>query len=224
VFRGVERCRMRALSAFVFVILIAASAAGCGASADRHATDVSSAASSSTGSSASSPTGNVQAKPGGTTRTSPLGTGAGATGVSTAASSPDADSLSRANAICARRNDELRSASPPAGSSVGAILAGSSRRALIERKALEELHKLTLAKSAQGDWQDVLAGSEAALRTTQELAHAAGATSKQAIQRQIALINKPQLGLLASAARAHVNRCASIAGPSVSPAQGVPLP
>jgi hypothetical protein len=122
----------------------------------------------------------------------------------------------QANAICAQRNRELKATTPP-GASLREILGATSRRATIEHKALSELIRLTPPPKLASDWRTIVLATAAALRRTVTLERYAGASDSASAIRQKALLNKPQLSLLAAAARAGIKQCSVVAGPAVRP-------
>ncbi len=137
-------------------------------------------------------------------------------GSQAASSTGGADAAARADAICARRNREL-TATTPAGASLSAILATTSRRAAIERIALSELIKITPPTSIAASWRKIVLGTAAALRRSVTLARYAKRTDRAGVARQKTLLSKPQLSLLIAATKARIEQCASVAGPSVRP-------
>jgi hypothetical protein len=97
------------------------------------------------------------------------------------------------------------------------MVDASSRRAKIERKALSELVRLAPPSNAAGDWRKLILSTADALRRTVALERLAPARDSASLAREKALLNKPQLGLLAAAARAGVKQCSVVAGPTVRP-------
>jgi hypothetical protein len=122
----------------------------------------------------------------------------------------------QADAICARRNRELKATTPP-GASLREILGATSQRAAIEKKALSELIRLTPPSKLAGEWRTIVLATAAALRRTVTLERYAGASDSASVVRQKALLNKPQLSLLAAAVRAGIKQCSVVAGPAVRP-------
>jgi hypothetical protein len=130
-------------------------------------------------------------------------------------------STAQAEAICGRRNRELKAAAP-VGASLHEIVATASARAAIQRAALAELRALAPPAQLAHDWRMVLAGSERTLRSVEQLARLASAGGAADVRRETALASgASQLGLLVAGARAGVKQCASIPGPSLA---GIRLP
>ena len=120
----------------------------------------------------------------------------------------------RANAICARRNSELK-ATIPAHASLPKIVASAAGRAAIERRALGELNGLAPPAHMSGAWRAAIAAIETELHGTLALAKYAGASDSASLRREKALLDKPQLRLLVAASHAGLKQCGVVAGPSV---------
>jgi len=124
--------------------------------------------------------------------------------------------VAQANAVCARRNRELKAVTPP-GTSLSGILAAASRRGAIERTALSRLVRLSPPAALAGEWRTIVLETAAALRRTMALERLAGTGTGANAVREKALLNKPQLHLLLAAAKAGIKQCSAVAGPSVRP-------
>lgn len=132
------------------------------------------------------------------------------------------DGFASADAICARRNRELVGISK-AGASVRAILAKAPQSVAIQKRALEELHGLVPPQRVARDWHRVITETNAALRTTERLAHSSG-KSEKVMKRQIARIDDTQLGLLAAGVRVGAKECESVELPSLKKESPLALP
>jgi hypothetical protein len=124
--------------------------------------------------------------------------------------------IAEANAICAQRNTELKATIHP-GASLRTILAATSRRAAIERKALSELTRLVPPKVIAAEWRAIVLSTAGALQRTITLERIAARTDRASVARQKTLLNKPQTRLLLSATRAGVKQCSVVVGPIASP-------
>ena len=143
---------------------------------------------------------------------------AGATGTSSLSTSahPAAkvDAAVQANAICARRNRELKATVPP-HASLPKVVASAAGRAAIERRALSELDGLVPPASTAGAWKAAKAAIEAELQGTLALAKLSGTSDGASLRREKALLDRPQLRLLVAASHAGLKQCGVVAGPSV---------
>jgi hypothetical protein len=149
------------------------------------------------------------------------GTGAGTAGAtgpsgSSTSAQPAAkvDAAVQANAICARRNRELKATVPP-HASLPKVVASAAGRAAIERRALSELNELVPPASTAGAWKAAKAAIEAELQGTLALARLAGASDSASLRRERALLDKPQLRLLVAASHAGLKECGVVTRPSV---------
>jgi hypothetical protein len=143
------------------------------------------------------------------------GPGTAAGGSSTPARpATKASIVAQANAICARRNRELKAAIP-SHASLSKVVKGAPGRAAIEQKALAELGGLTPPTDMTGAWKTAIAAIQTEVQGTLALAKYAGASDSASLRREKALLDKPQLRLFVAAARAGVRQCGVVAGPSV---------
>lgn len=116
--------------------------------------------------------------------------------------------LATANALCARRSKEI-AAIPDGGDSLQAIGSAASRRAAIERRALDELSALTPPDGIARDYGKLIADDALALQRTLRLSAAAKANDAEAVRSAKAASETGQLRLLVIAARTGLRGCST---------------
>jgi hypothetical protein len=115
----------------------------------------------------------------------------------------------QADAICIRRNRELAGA-PLQQSSLSAIASSASRRAAIERRALEELGKLTPPPNTADRWRSLITDSRAILRGVAKLAEDASSSDSVGVREQLSSVKQPQFRLLVAGVHAGLRHCSSV--------------
>jgi hypothetical protein len=115
----------------------------------------------------------------------------------------------RADAICLKRNRELKGA-PITGGSLSVLASNASRRAAIERSALAELSALPPPAGATKPWKTMIEQTSAVLVEVTKLANAAHAGDSTAATRAVVAAAKPQLVLLAAAVNAGAKHCIQV--------------
>jgi hypothetical protein len=189
-----------ALSTFVF--------SGCGGGEEpgsRPAAATSSSASASTSTQASAPSTTAPAPAAGASTTGQVTTSS----PPGASSQPTGQSAARADAICVKRNRELKRA-PIVGGGMSVLASNASRRATIEREALAELSALTPPAGVAEPWKTMIEQTRATLAEVTKLASAAHAGDDAAVTRAISAATRPRLRLLASAANAGAKHCINV--------------
>jgi hypothetical protein len=111
-----------------------------------------------------------------------------------------------ADAVCARRNRELRRF-PLGGAGLAATASDASQRALIERHALGELSALKPPPGGGSPWEAMILQTKLVLAEVTKLAQAAHAGDDVAVRKDLAAAVKPQFRLLAAAAETGTRHC-----------------
>ena len=117
-----------------------------------------------------------------------------------------AGSRAQADAICARRNRELRGARPT-GAGLAGTAEAASRRAAIEWRALAELSALSPPAGAAARWKSMIDQTEIARSEVAGLADAARKGDREGVTKKINPSAKTQFRLLAAAGDAGVRHC-----------------
>jgi hypothetical protein len=193
------------LSALLCVLALA----GCGGGAEEPGsrpiatTGPSSASSGSSAARAAAPS---QTTTGQTT----TGQGNSAKAQSTDASSQgQSDVRGRADAICVRRNRELKGA-PLAGAGMAATASDAARRAAIEQRALAELSALSPPAGVAAQWKTMVEQTRLAGDEVAKLAEAARTGQVDEVTRDLAAATRPPLRLLVAAAKVGARHCTVI--------------
>jgi hypothetical protein len=120
------------------------------------------------------------------------------------------ESGAQADAICLRRHQELV-ATPldPKTAGISEILVASARRAAIERRAADELGRLTPPPGLARDWRRFLSYNRAQLRAALKLRNEARADDIDGIRSGSSAAANLEFHLLAFASRVGASHCAS---------------
>jgi hypothetical protein len=113
----------------------------------------------------------------------------------------------RADAICVRRNRELKGAAPLVRAGLAATASNASRRAGIERRALTELRALSAPADATAQWKTMIEQTKVAFTEVAKLAEDAHAGQAGAVTRELATALRPPLRLLVAAPTAGTKHC-----------------
>lgn len=194
----------------VGAIVLAAALSGCGGGSEASSGKSTSAAgtASSQSPSADAPATSPQPATSAAPSQAPSSTASTASSPASGAQAPTSDVSTQANAICTRRNREL--AGTPVSGGLSTIASAATRRTEIERRALEELGKLTPPTHVAGEWGKVIAESKRSLLEIAKLAAYAGSKDKAGVRGQIASSKGLQVRLLVAGERAGLPHCSTI--------------
>jgi hypothetical protein len=189
--------------------LCAVALAGCGGSTEEPGSrPVATASNSSTSSTPNTSSSTPAAAPP-TTGATPAPATTVATQATGAAPQSAAPTGARADAICVKRNNELKGAPLDAGS-LSAIASTASRRASIERNALAELNALSPPTGKTKPWKMLAEQTNEVLANATKLADAARAGNADETTRELAAATRTQFGLIAAGVNVGAKHCIQV--------------